>query len=478
MEEGSDGRASGDKDIQSSKEGLVDAAETIRIPNVIVAGAGGDENPTIGSNSSGVNVTKGSTSTTKNNNNIRRPPHPNTRTSGTTTIRKTNTNVQPHPPITNSSSSSNSTNRIYVGNLPWEATWRDLKDHFRTVCGIQDIVRVDILTTPPLGRSKGCAIVQFPSPERAQYAIQICHNTELMGRRLWAREDRETLVSSAEVDDSIKINSTSSLTAHPTLLTTITNHNNTNIKPNTNNNTINSSSTLHSAAQSRRVYVGNLSWDVAWQDLKDHMRQAGDVLFAEVMTEANTGRSKGCGIVEFHTSEDAQRAIRTLNDTELKGRMIFVREDREGPQQHALHSTTNTTPLSGSSTIPTSTSIHHTPSKEADITHTLHPTRSNDSPTTSLFISNIPWNTTWYQLKDFISTTTTAVASTSPTTTNCPVLPEHVQIVSVKGGRTPYAIVRYDTTQDAQYAKEALQGVKFMSKTLDVRFDRQSPRSK
>jgi RNA recognition motif-containing protein len=294
-----------------------------------------------------------------------------------------------------------------------------------------------------------------------------------MGRLLWAREDRETLASSAGVDDSIKINSTSSLTPHPTL-TTITNHNHTNY-PNTNN------TTNSSAAQSRRVYVGNLSWDVAWQDLKDHMRQVGDVLFAEVMTEANTGRSKGCGIVEFHTSEDAQRAIRTLNDTELKGRMIFVREDREGPQQHASHSTTNTTPLTGSSTIPSSTNIHHAPSAEAAVTHTLHPIRSDDSPTTSLFISNIPWNTTWYQLKDFISTTTTAGAvtnSTSTTTTNYPVLPEHVQIVSLKGGRTPYAIVRYGTTQDAQYAKEALQGVKFMSKTLEVRFDRQSQRSK
>ena len=41
------------------------------------------------------------------------------------------------------------------------------------------------------------------------------------------------------------------------------------------------------------------------------------------------GRSKGCGIVEFSTPEEAQEAIKTLTDTEIKGRMIFVREDRE-----------------------------------------------------------------------------------------------------------------------------------------------------
>jgi RNA recognition motif-containing protein len=41
------------------------------------------------------------------------------------------------------------------------------------------------------------------------------------------------------------------------------------------------------------------------------------------------GRSKGCGIVEFTSPDEAQRAIAELNDTELMGRMVFVREDRE-----------------------------------------------------------------------------------------------------------------------------------------------------
>lgn len=42
-----------------------------------------------------------------------------------------------------------------------------------------------------------------------------------------------------------------------------------------------------------------------------------------------SGRSKGCGIVEYRTTAEAQQAINTLLDTELKGRLIFVREDRE-----------------------------------------------------------------------------------------------------------------------------------------------------
>jgi RNA recognition motif-containing protein len=77
------------------------------------------------------------------------------------------------------------------------------------------------------------------------------------------------------------------------------------------------------------VYVGNLAYVTVWQDIKDHMRTAGDVLRAEVMT-MNYGRSKGCGIVEYVSMDGATRSIVELNDSELNGRQIFVREDREG----------------------------------------------------------------------------------------------------------------------------------------------------
>jgi len=79
-----------------------------------------------------------------------------------------------------------------------------------------------------------------------------------------------------------------------------------------------------------RVYVGNLPWQTSWQDLKDHMRKAGNVLRADVFVD-ESGRSKGCGIVEYSAPEEAQNAIATLNDTKIdeSDRLIFVREDRE-----------------------------------------------------------------------------------------------------------------------------------------------------
>lgn len=80
--------------------------------------------------------------------------------------------------------------------------------------------------------------------------------------------------------------------------------------------------------QDRRVYVGNLSYDVKWHHLKDFMRQAGEVLYADVLLLPN-GMSKGCGIVEYATREQAQNAVATLSNQNLMGRLVYVREDRE-----------------------------------------------------------------------------------------------------------------------------------------------------
>ena len=63
------------------------------------------------------------------------------------------------------------------------------------------------------------------------------------------------------------------------------------------------------------------------QDLKDHFKQAGNVVYADMLRDGD--RSKGCGIVEFSSPEEATGAISNLNETELHGRRVIVREDRE-----------------------------------------------------------------------------------------------------------------------------------------------------
>jgi len=78
-----------------------------------------------------------------------------------------------------------------------------------------------------------------------------------------------------------------------------------------------------------RVYVGNLSYRTTSEELKAYfLTVCSGVTTAEVISYPN-GRSKGCGLVEFKTPGDAEKAIKELNNTELAARKIFIREDRE-----------------------------------------------------------------------------------------------------------------------------------------------------
>ena len=82
--------------------------------------------------------------------------------------------------------------------------------------------------------AQGCGVVTFESEDAAKNAIATLNDTELGGRKIFVREDRESQPSSAQ-------------------------------KP----------------KRGFRVYVGNLSWTVKWQELKDHMKKAGTVVHAD-----------------------------------------------------------------------------------------------------------------------------------------------------------------------------------------------------
>lgn len=76
-----------------------------------------------------------------------------------------------------------------------------------------------------------------------------------------------------------------------------------------------------------RVFVQGIPPGVSWQDLKDHFREAGNVVFASISVDANTGESKGHGIVQFETTAMAQNAIDIMRNFPLNGSTLFVRED-------------------------------------------------------------------------------------------------------------------------------------------------------
>jgi len=348
--------------------------------------------------------------------------------------------------------------RVYIGNLSWGVSWQDLKDHMREV---GEVTRADIMTGTD-GRSKGCGIVEYTSKADAKKAVLTLTDTELDGRKIFVREDREERLSR-------------------------------------------SGNRSYPDTQGRRVYVGNLSWDVAWQDLKDHMREAGEVSHAEVIKEAD-GRSKGFGIVEYATSEEAQEAIETLTETELKGRIIYVREDRESNNQggggnargvdssstsvyiwnlayntswqdlkdhcRAAGNVDQATILTGSDgrSIGCGVVVYQHPKEAARAIRELQDSELNGRPMylredrgkneklgSQLFVGNLSFDTSWQDLKDHFREIGKV---------------EHVEVMEHPDGRKKgFGTVRFLDAEDAENAIDELHGVELQGRELEVRFD-------
>src|SRR5437762_1921271 len=78
-----------------------------------------------------------------------------------------------------------------------------------------------------------------------------------------------------------------------------------------------------------RLYVGGLPYQTTEQDLLDLFGQVGQVTEASVITDRDSGRSKGFGFVEMSNDQGARSAIERLNGTMLGNRTITVNEARE-----------------------------------------------------------------------------------------------------------------------------------------------------
>ena len=76
----------------------------------------------------------------------------------------------------------------------------------------------------------------------------------------------------------------------------------------------------------KRLYVGNLPYSVSEQDLTEKFGAFGVVESATLITDRNTGRSKGVGFVEMGTDTEAQAAIDAINGTDYDGRPVTVNE--------------------------------------------------------------------------------------------------------------------------------------------------------
>ncbi len=78
----------------------------------------------------------------------------------------------------------------------------------------------------------------------------------------------------------------------------------------------------------KKLYVGNLPWNISEDELRDFFSPFGNVSSVAIITDRDTGRSRGFGFVEMDDA-DAERAIQEANGKELGGRSLRIDEAQE-----------------------------------------------------------------------------------------------------------------------------------------------------
>ena len=245
--------------------------------------------------------------------------------------------------------------RVFVYNLTWDTRWQDVKDYFSRA---GQVAFADVLREGgPEGRSKGCAVVEFESSADAANAIETLNGTELNGRVIYCRED----FADARSRPLGRIGANGNKRWRPSgplgyqWFGEYPPWGNARFPPDAPGPSFDAfggvgpffeggvefggCDFMHGsyghggygppgpATVGHKVFVSNLSFDSTWQDLKDHFKAAGNVVYVFIKTD-DRGKSKGCGTVQFETPAEALRAISLLSNSTLGGRQIVVREDR------------------------------------------------------------------------------------------------------------------------------------------------------
>ena len=86
-----------------------------------------------------------------------------------------------------------------------------------------------------------------------------------------------------------------------------------------------------------RLYLGNLEYNATSSEIMAHLADAGKVVKVDIITDRDTGRSKGFAFVEMSTPEEAQKVIKMFNEKDFKGRRLFI--DKARPKEERAPNT-------------------------------------------------------------------------------------------------------------------------------------------
>ena len=76
------------------------------------------------------------------------------------------------------------------------------------------------------------------------------------------------------------------------------------------------------------MYVGNLSYEMSEENLRNEFAEYGEVQSAKIITDKFTGRSRGFGFVEMNSDDEGKKAMEELNGKDCEGRQLVVNEAR------------------------------------------------------------------------------------------------------------------------------------------------------
>ncbi|TYZ62778.1 hypothetical protein PybrP1_009907, partial [[Pythium] brassicae (nom. inval.)] len=170
--------------------------------------------------------------------------------------------------------------RVFVGNLPTDVQESALEGEFDKFGRIRAISLKFPARPPPF------AFIEYEDERDASDAVRAMHGRDFGGSRLRVEISHGGSANAASLDSRLR-------------------------------------GTQH------RVRVSNLPTSVSWQDLKDFLRDAGDVAHADVDRRGN-------GVASFATHDDMERAIRKLDSATLSGDRVRIRERAPRPLPVAL----------------------------------------------------------------------------------------------------------------------------------------------
>ena len=199
----------------------------------------------------------------------------------------------------------------------------------------------------------------------------------------------------------------------------------------------------------RSVYVTGLTWDTEEDELIKHFSQVGPVVTAVVLRQRRNGNTKasmGCGVVEYETRESALAAMTSMNETELKGRSIRVREDR-APEEEVAEDKVNDE--SGNvAAAPKSRSVSKVPRKSPQ-------ERSNVPEPNKVFVTSLSSDVTGDDLVQHFSSVGVVVSA---------------EILSTRKGRTICSgIVSFEDNATVAESIAKLNKVEFKGRGIVVR---------